>query len=415
MMARRKSDNVLVVILAGGEGSRLYPLTLHRAKPAVPFGGRYRIVDFVLSNFINSGFYRIKVLTQYKSDSLSRHISRGFRLNSMLGFFVETIPAQMRLGPEWYRGSADAIYQNIESIIAENPSHVCVFGADHIYKMDVSQMLENHIVANADCTVAAIPFPTEEAGEFGIISINDQWKMIDFVEKPENPTPIPSNPSKSLVSMGNYIFKTDVLIDAVSQDAKDPNSSHDFGKNILPNIFPDKNVKVYDFNSNIVPGMHERERGYWRDVGGIESYWQSSMDLASVSPVIDIHNKEWPLLTNTYPAPPAKLVWSDQKTKRIGIATDSLICEGCIISGGHIHRTILSPNVRINSFSNVEESILFDNVDVGRHAMIRRAIVDKNVNIPPYTQIGYDLDEDRKRYHVTDTGIVVIAKGMEIR
>jgi len=407
-------NDVLVMILAGGEGSRLAPLTRHRAKPAVPFGGKYRIIDFVLSNFINSGFLKIKVLTQYKSDSLNRHISRGYRLNAMLGFFAETIPAQMRLGKEWYKGSADAIRQNIFNIIDEKPSHVCVFGADHIYKMDVRQMLEYHIEKDADCTIAAIPFPIEKAGSFGIIDVDDNWKMKNFVEKPPEPAPMPGDASKALVSMGNYIFKTEVLLDAVMKDSRDENSDHDFGKNIIPMLFKTHSVFAYDFARNKVPGMQKRERGYWRDVGNLDTYWESSMDLISVTPVMDIYNYNWPIQTNSVPTPPAKFVWADQKTKRRGIATDSLVSEGCIISGGHIHKTVLSPYVRINSFSHVEETVLFDNVDIGRHSMIRKAIIDKGAKIPPYTQIGYDLDEDRKRFTVSEGGVVVIAKGTKL-
>lgn len=404
-------NDVLVMILAGGEGSRLHPLTKERAKPAVPFGGPYRIIDFVLSNFFHSQFYKVWILTQYKSDSLNRHISRGWRFSTLPGFFVETIPAQMRTGTNWFKGSADAIFQNLHNVQSENTSHVFIFGADHIYKMDVRQMLEYHTVNEADCTIAAIPYPIERASAFGIIEADDEMQMVDFQEKPEFPKSMPGDPSKALVSMGNYIFKTDVLVKAVQEDAEDENSSHDFGKDIIPKLFKKKRIMVYDYKTNIVPGMHERERGYWRDVGSIDGYWECSMDLISVSPVIDIHNKRWPILTHTQPLPPAKFVFADRKTQRIGIATDSLVSGGCIISGGHIHRTILSPNVRINSFSRVEDSILFDNVDVGRHAMIRRAIIEKNVCIPPYTQIGYDLEEDKKRFMVSENGIVVIPKG----
>ena len=414
MINTKQTRDVLIMILAGGEGSRLYPLTRHRAKPAVPFAGRYRIIDFVLSNFVNSGFYRIKVLTQYKSDSLNRHISRGWRLNAMLGFFVETVPAQMRTGREWFKGSADAIFQNLESITAENPSHVCVFGADHIYKMDVRQMLDYHMRTGADCTIAAIPYPIDKASEFGIVGVNDGWRMVDFEEKPAQPKSMPGDANRTLVSMGNYIFKISTLIEAIRKDASNPESSHDFGKDIIPMLFPTERVMVYDFSRNKVPNMHEREIGYWRDVGNLDTYWECSMDLVSVSPIADIHNRSWPLLTNTMPAPPAKFVFADQKTKRIGLSTDSLVSEGCIISGGHIDKTILSPNVRINSFSRVEESILFDNVDVGRHVMIRKAIIDKNVRIPPYTQIGYDLEEDGKKYTISDGGLVVISKGTVI-
>jgi glucose-1-phosphate adenylyltransferase len=280
--------------------------------------------------------------------------------------------------------------------------------------MDVQQMLEFHIESDADCTVAAIPYPREKSSAFGIVGVNDNWQMNDFTEKPQTPLPMPGDESKSLVSMGNYIFKADVLIDAVKQDAQDPDSLHDFGKNIIPSLFKHKKVMVYDYAGNDVPGMQERERGYWRDVGNLDNYWESSMDLISISPVIDIHNPKWPLLSYTTFAPPAKFIWADRKTRRIGISTDSLVSEGCIISGGHIHRTILSPNVRINSFSNVEESILFHGVDIGRHAMVRKAIIDKNVKIPPYMQIGYDIDQDRERFTVSEGGVVVIPKDTKL-
>ena len=401
------------MILAGGEGTRLYPLTKDRAKPAVPFGGRYRIIDFVLSNFVNSEFYKIKVLTQYKSDSLNKHITRGWRLSSKLGYYIEPVPAQMRRGPDWFKGSADAIYQNQNIITDENPDIVMVFGADHIYKMDVQQMLQFHLDKSAECTIAAIPYPIEEASNFGILEVDDDWRVIGFEEKPAKPKHMPGDPSRALVSMGNYIFDVQTLVDEIHRDAQ-TDSAHDFGKSIIPQIFRRRRVYSYNFYNNFVPGMSESERGYWRDVGDIDTYWKTSMELVSVSPVLDIHNPHWPIHSHQASSPPAKFVFADEQTKRIGIATDSLVSDGCIISGGHIDRTILSPNVRINSYSQVNESILFEGVNVGRHAMVRRSIIDKHVDIPPGTQIGYDLDLDAKRFFVSPAGIVVVAKGTKI-
>ena len=409
------STTLLTMVLAGGEGARLQPLTRDRAKPAVPFGGHYRIIDFVLSNFINSGFYKIKVLTQYKSDSLNRHLSRGYRMNSVLGHYLETVPAQMRKGTDWFKGSADAIYQNLHIFADEDPQYAAVFGADHIYKMDIRQMLNFHVFKKADCTIAAVPVPLDEAHSFGIMEVNTDWQLIGFQEKPSDPKPMPGRPDMALASMGNYIFTVKTLINAIEEDGKNSKSSHDFGKNIIPNLYPKARVFIYDFTKNIVPGQSEIEKGYWRDVGNIDAYYQANMDLVSVSPVCDIHNRNWPILTYSTSAPPAKFVFADEATRRIGIATDSLVSEGCIISGGHINRCILSPFVRINSYANVDSSILFDSVDVGRYAKIRRAIVDKNVKIPPYTEIGYDLKKDKRRgFTVTDSGIVVIPKGMKI-
>ncbi len=407
------ASKILSMVLAGGEGRRLDPLTRDRAKPAVPFGGRYRIVDFVLSNLVNSGFFRIKILTQYKSESLNSHLSRAWRLSTVLGHYIETVPAQMRTGPEWYKGSADAIYQNLNLITDEEPDHVLVFGSDHIYRMDVRQLLDLHVSSNADCTVAAIPVPLKEAHQFGICQVDPQGRLIEFLEKPKDPPPMPGKSDMALASMGNYVFKTDVLVREVVRDAG-TKSSHDFGKSILTELFRASRVMVYDFATNAIPGQGERERGYWRDVGTIESYFASNMDLIDIDPVFSLYNERWPLHSMHHDVPPAKFIFSDREGGRVGFATDSLISEGCIISGGHLHRTILSPMVRINSYSDVSESILFEGVQVGRHARIRRAIIDKNVVIPPNMQIGYDPDADRKRFPVSESGIVVIPKGMRL-
>jgi len=407
---------VLAMILAGGEGRRLDPLTRERAKPAVPFGGRYRIIDFVLSNFANSGIVRMKVLVQYKSDSLNTHVQRAWRLTSLLNEYVEIVPAQMRYGPKWFEGSADAIYQNLNIITDEEPDYTFVFGADHVYRMDVRQMLDYHTGNQADLTVAAIPVPRAEASDFGIIEMAPDGRMIGFVEKPKPGTEktMPGDDTRCLASMGNYLFTTDALVQEIVRDAGDAASAHDFGKSIVTSMHARKRVFVYDFMNNIVPGQSEKERGYWRDVGSLDAYYQSNMDLVAVDPIFSLYNFEWPIFTIRYNYPPAKFVFNNEKERRIGHATDSLISEGCIISGGHVHHSIVSPRVRINSYAYVEGSILFEDVNVGRHCKIRRAIIDKHVDIPPGTVIGYDPEEDRARFQVTESGVVVIPKGMRI-
>jgi glucose-1-phosphate adenylyltransferase len=409
-----RAEKTLAMILAGGEGRRLAPLTQERAKPAVPFGGRYRIIDFVLSNFANSGVLRMKVLTQYKSDSLNTHISRGWRLSHMLGQFVESVPAQQRTGPEWYRGSADAIYQNLNLVTDEEPHYVFVFGADHIYRMDVQQMLDFHVAQKADCTVAAIPVPIEEASAFGIITADENGRMVDFQEKPKNPKPMIGNPRAALVSMGNYLFTTEALVREIVRDAgKD--SAHDFGKSIISEMHKRTRVAVYDFATNDVPGQGPNEIGYWRDVGDLDTYYECNMDLVAVDPKLSLYNDRWPIYTApSFTAAPAKFVFANVEENRIGSATDSIVSEGCIISGGRINKCILSPNVRINSYAEVDGSILFEGVKVGRHARIKNAIIDKNVDIPPGLQIGYDPEEDKKRFFVSPKGLVVVPKGMRL-
>ncbi len=405
-------DNALVMILAGGEGKRLHPLTKDRAKPAVPFGGRYRIIDFVLNNFINSGFFKIKVLTQYKSDSLNKHISRGWALSPLINQYVDLVPAQMRTGGSWYMGTADAVWQNVFHIYDEDPKFICVFGGDHIYKMDVSQMLTYHKKNNADLTISAIPIPISEASEFGIIEVDENWKLTNFVEKPQHaPKPMPNNPDMCLASMGNYIFKKDILLDALERDAKMENSSHDFGKNVIPMLLNEgKNIYIYNFNDNKFAGMTEAERGYWRDVGCVDAYWQANMDLLVANPELNLYSNKWPLRTFNYNYPPAKFIW--QEGDRVGMATNSLVSEGCIVSGGIISKCVLSPKVRINSYSQVTESILMEDVNVGRYSEIRRAIIDKNVDIPPYTKIGFNREEDEKRgFYVSPGGVTVVPKG----
>ena len=408
-------DDALVMILAGGEGKRLYPLTKDRAKPAVPFGGRYRIIDFVLNNFINSGFFKIKVLTQYKSDSLNKHITRGWALSPFLNQYVDLAPAQMRTGSDWYRGTADAIYQNVFHITDEDPDYVCIFGGDHIYKMDVSQMLDYHKEKNADLTISAIPIPIEEAHEFGIIEVDDDWKLINFVEKPQAaPKSIPGNPNMCWASMGNYIFNKDSLLKALEEDEKIENSNHDFGKNVIPMMLNEgKRIYVYNFNDNAFPGMSDRERGYWMDVGSIDAYWQANMDLLDYDPELNLYSQAWPLRTFNYNYPPAKFIW--EEGERVGMATNSMVSEGCIVSGAGLSRCVLSPKVKVNSFSQISESILMENVEIGRHSRIKKAIIDKNVIVPANTRIGFNKEEDIKRgFHVSPNGVTVVPKGAKL-
>ncbi|HZH76371.1 MAG TPA: glucose-1-phosphate adenylyltransferase, partial [Archangium sp.] len=326
----------------------------------------------------------------------------------------ETVPAQMRTGMDWYKGSADAIYQNLNIITDEEPDYIFVFGADHVYRMDCQQMLDFHLHRKAACTVAAIPVPIEEGKEFGIIDVGPDGRMKGFVEKPSNPPPMPGNPKMCLASMGNYLFSTDSLVKEVVRDSADEASAHDFGKSIISQLYKHEPVYVYDFAKNTIAGQEEKERGYWRDVGNIDTYYQSNMDLVEVDPIFNLYNDRWPMYTQPNNLPPAKFVFADRENKRVGAATDSLVSAGCIISGGQVNRSVLSPKVRVNSFSEVEDSILFENVTIGRRCRIRRAIIDKNVEIPPGMTIGYDLEEDRRRFHVTSGGVVVIPKGMKV-
>lgn len=406
--------DVLTMILAGGQGERLFPLTKDRAKPAVPFGGRYRIIDFVINNFINSGFFKIKVLTQFKSNSLIEHITRTWRLVPEIGQYVDVVPAQMRKGPFWFRGTADAVFQNLELIFDERPEYVCVFGGDHIYKMDVTQMLQEHIENDADLTIATIPVPVEEAQHFGVVEVGDDFRVRGFVEKPKSGAQtIPGRPDSILASMGNYIFKANVMIDVLQRNAL-RNSGVDFGKEVIPEMYPRMKVYAYDFGKNNIPGEDAINRGYWRDVGTIDSYFAAALDLVAVVPMFNLYNSQWPMVSAPMHQPPAKFVFADSKSQRVGIATDSLVSDGCIISGGTINRCVLHPRVRINSYADVDESILMDGVEVGRHSKIRRAIIDKGVKLPPYSSIGYDLQHDRERFTVTDSGIVVVPKGAKV-
>ena len=401
--------NVLGMVLAGGEGRRLFPLTQERAKPAVPFGGQYRLIDFALSNLVNSGLRKIVVLTQYLSHSLDRHLAQTWRLSPLLGNYVVTVPAQMRTGPRWFAGSADAIFQNLNILGDEEPDYVVVFGADHIYRMDVTPMLAQHIASGAGVTVAAIPVPIGEASAFGIIDAGEDGRIRSFVEKPAEPPPMPGDPERAFASMGNYIFTAKALIEAVTADAAEADSKHDMGRDIIPRMVAAEAAWVYDFGGNRVPGQSARELGYWRDVGSLDAYHQTSMDLVAVEPVFDLYNRDWPILTWQYPHPPAKFV--HEVGERTGRAVNSLVAAGVIVSGGTVRRSILSPRVRVHSLALVEDSVLFDNVHVGRNAVVRRAVVDKNVRIPDGEEIGVDLERDRQRFTVSEGGVVVIGKG----
>ncbi len=410
-------SRILTMILAGGEGRRMHPLTADRAKPAVPFGARYRIIDIVLSNMVNSGLTRIKIITQYKSASLEEHIARAWRLSPMLDSYIETIPAQQRTGLSWFKGSADAVYQTMHVIEDEDPEQVCIFGGDNVYKMDVRQMLLEHLRKDAELTVAAIPVKKDEARSFGVIEVDEAGRILAFHEKVADPPEIPGRPGLCLASMGNYIFRTAVLLDALRADAKDEASAHDFGRSIVPWLVK-KGGKcfVYDFKTNRVPGEDPEgaTAAYWRDIGTVDAYFEAQMDLVSVKPAFNLYNQRWPIRTGTNHDPPAKFVFRDEANARVGVATESLVSLGCIISGGRINRSVLSGRCRINSFSSVDECILFENVVIGRHARIRRAIIDKDVELPSGTEIGYDLEADKKRWFVSEGGIVVIPKRAKV-
>jgi glucose-1-phosphate adenylyltransferase len=404
-------ENLLAMILAGGQGSRLQPLTNDRAKPAVHFAGKYRVIDFVLNNFVNSGFYQVKILTQFKSDSLNRHVSQAWDLNRNLDQYVDMVPAQMRIGNSWYMGTADAIYQNVNLIRDVRPDHVAVFGGDHIYKMAVNQMLQYHLSKGALATISCIPVPQEEARSFGVVEVDDDGRMIGFEEKPSRPKSMPGRPGWSLASMGNYIFNSKFLVRELLSDSKLANSHHDFGKDILPSIYNHHPVYVYDFAENRIKGENEASQGYWKDIGTLEAFFEANMDCCAVSPIFNLYNSKWPLRTVNWNLPPAKFVFGESDPEnRKGVALDSIVCEGCILSGGRSIHSILSPGCTIHSHGLVTDSILFPNVDVGRGARVHRAIVEKGIKIPAGFEVGVNPEKDRERFHVTDTGIVVIAK-----
>lgn len=399
---------VLALVLAGGKGTRLAPLTTERAKPAVPFGGKYRIIDFVLSNLINSGIYSIYVLIQFRSQSLLQHLRDGWQFGGMLqNQFIIPVPAQMRTqGETWYSGTADAVYQNLNLIEQSQPDIVVLFGADHIYRMDVRQMIRHHREKGAGVTISALPVDRKFAKDFGVIEIDETGRILAFHEKkPDAPT-IPGQPDKVLASMGNYVFERDLLLDLVGKDAEDTTSAHDFGTNILPRVVDQVPMYVYDFQTNHIAGDPEGSTPYWRDVGTLDAYYESNMDMRAINPPLNLYNRNWPLRTAGYSDPPAKFAFDEDG--RRGEAIDSIVSGGCIISGGVVRRSVLGRHVFIHSYAEVEDSILFDKVDIGRRCRIRRAIIEKNVRIPPDTVIGYDLEEDAKRYQVTESGIVVI-------
>jgi glucose-1-phosphate adenylyltransferase len=401
--------NVFAMVLAGGEGKRLAPLTADRAKPAVPFGGNYRLVDFALSNLANANYRRIVVLTQYKSHSLDRHISLTWRLSPLLGSYVTPVPAQMRRGPRWFVGSADAIYQNYNLIADERPDHIIVFGADHIYRMDPAQMVQQHIESGAGVTVAAIRVPKEQAFQFGVIETSDGRKIDAFREKPSDAQGLPDAPDEVYASMGNYVFSTEALIEAITTDAHNEESRHDIGGNIIPMLVEQGEAEVYDFAANEVPGATDRDRGYWRDVGTIDAYYDAHMDLIAVHPIFNMYNQDWPIHSWIDPLPPAKFIFDEDG--RRGQALDSMVCAGAVLSGATARRSVLSPGAHLHSYAEVEDSILLHGAEVHRSAVVKRAILDKNVQILEGAQIGVDLEADRERFHVSEGGIVVIPKG----
>lgn len=405
----------LAFVMAGGKGSRLAPLTSNRSKPAVPFGGRYRIIDFVLSNLVNSGVMSIYVLTQFKSQSLTEHLFGAWNIHSILpNQFVTPVPAQQRTGEHWYQGTADAIYQNLNLVDDKEPDTVLVFGADHIFLMNVDHMMEFGKKNDADCTIACLPVPIEEASQFGVVQVDEDWRIIGFQEKPENPTPIPGNESMALVSMGNYVFDRKVLTKALMEDACDAESSHDFGKNVLPTMLAEgKRLYAYDFRRNRIEGCADHsDESYWRDVGTLDAYFEANMDLRAIEPELDMYNKEWPVRCSPSVSPPPKFVHN--ANDRVGRAVQSIVCEGTIISGGTVVDSVVGRDCCVHSYAKVSQCVLMDGAVIGRNAKLNRCIIDKNVHIPDGVVIGFNEEEDRKHYHVTDNGVVVISRETEV-
>jgi glucose-1-phosphate adenylyltransferase len=398
-----REPRVLGIVLAGGEGKRLWPLTADRAKPAVPFGGNYRLIDFVLSNLVNAGYLRLCVLTQYKSHSLDRHITQTWRMSNVLGNYITPVPAQQRLGPRWYTGSADAILQSANLIYDEKPDVIIVFGADHVYRMDPRQMVEQHVDSGAGATVAGIRVPRAEAHQFGVIDADPDRRIVDFLEKPEEPPGLPDDPNCSYASMGNYVFTTEALLEALKEDADDEQSVHDMGTNIMPMMVKKGDAYVYDFADNDVPGAEDRDRGYWRDVGTIDAYYDAHMDLVAVHPIFNLYNQQWPIYTYHPQLPPAKFVEG-------GIAQESMVGTGAIVAGATVRHSVIAPNVRLAAGAYVEGSVLMNGVQIGRGAVVRKAILDKDVVVPEGAHIGLEPELDRSRYHVSDGGIVVLGK-----
>lgn len=394
------------MVLAGGEGKRLWPLTADRAKPAVPFGGDFRLIDFVLSNLVNAGYLRICVLTQYKSHSLDRHITTTWQIGDVLGNYVTPVPAQQRLGPRWYTGSADAIFQSLNLVYDDAPEYVVIFGADHVYRMDPSQMVADHIASGAECTVAGIRVPRSDASGFGIISTAaDGHTISEFLEKPADPPPVTDDPEVSYASMGNYVFTTDALVEALKVDAADETSVHDMGGNIIPYFTDRGTAHCYDFSRNEVPGATDRDRGYWRDVGTLDSYYDATMDLVSVHPIFNLYNFDWPIITVNPPMPPAKFVEG-------GLARNSMVGPGTIISGATVDNSVVASDVRILGGAVVTGCVLMSGVHIGEGAIVRNAILDKKAVVPPGAQIGLNRELDRERYTVTESGITVVGKGV---
>ena len=404
-------DRLMTMVLAGGKGERLYPLTQHRAKPAVPFGGKYRIIDFTLSNCLNSGLRKIAVLIQYKSYSLDRHIRQGWNvLNGEVGEYIFSIPAQQRTGEEWYRGTADAVYQNLFLLENDPSDYLLILAGDHIYKMDYAEMFDYLVGMQADAVVGALETPLHEATRFGVIGVDHTSRILRWDEKPRDPMPLPTDPSLAFVSMGIYLFRTETLRAHLLEDAEDETSAHDFGRSIIPRMIEHERVyafKFHDANRKVVQ--------YWRDIGTLDAYWEANMDLVAVDPLFNLYDQRWPIRTYQGQFPPAKFVFAqDQQGGRMGVALDSIVCGGCIVSGGRVQNSVLSPNVLVKDYADVHEAVLMENVVIGEHARIRGAIIDKDVVIPPKTEIGYDAEADKRRFTVTEAGIVTISKGTKL-